>query len=218
MAHFVTAALSRFTYVLIILVFSLFSLPLVASRAGTGAIALPEFPTAEPVNPAPQSSAITNLVGYDAQAMTLLAGGQAVRIEFVGSSGVWPETAAGMNLQGEQVNFAALWNGIDLVVLNTAGGGVTALFTVAPFADPGQIQLSTSAALEIQPDGSNAAWLPGGRFTITAPRAWQDIGGTRVIVNAGHVVSGSQVGSLEAFHLGVYDPAYPLVIEVDFGG
>lgn len=226
MAQFITAAFSRFTSVLVILVFSLFSLPLVVSQTSSGSItskrsiALPEFSTAQPADggQAGETLHAANLVGYTAQTLTMLASGQALNIEFVGASGVWPETAAEAGLQGEQVTYPMLWSGIDLMVFNRTGGGVTGLFKLAPFADPGQIRLKTSTDFQIEPDGSLITGLPGGVFTVSTPRAWQEIGGVRVEVPAGHIVTGSQGGSLEAIHLSAYDPAYPLVIEIEFGG
>jgi len=217
MAQFIAAALSRFIFLLIILVFSLFSLPAVAAQTRTASLALPEFPTVEPAEPS-ANSVPANLVGYDARSMTLLVNGQTVQLEFAGASGAWPEAEAGANLHGEQVTYRALWSGIDLVVLNAAGGGVTVLYKLAPFADPGQIQVITSAAFQIQPDGSLRAETRGGAASVSAPRAWQEIAGQRVEVAAGHVVTASQGGALAAFHLGAYEPAYPLVIEVVFGG
>lgn len=216
MAQFITAALSRFAFLLIILVFSLFSLPAAAAQTRTASLALPEFPTAEPAEP-DAGGASANLVGYGARSLTLLASGQTVQVEFAGASDTWPEAEAGMNLHGEQVTYPALWSGIDLVVLNTAGGGVTGLYKLAPFANPGQIQVITSAAFQIQPDGSLSAETRGGAVSVSAPRAWQEIAGQRVEVAVGHVVTASQGGALAAFHLGAYDPAYPLVIEVVFG-
>lgn len=217
MAHFVTAALSRIITVLIVVVFGLFSLPVMVSQTSRASVALPEFPTAQPAAVEPAGHTV-NLVGYDAQGLTLLARGQSVPIAFVGSAAVWPELATGGNLRGEQVRYPELWKGIDLVLINISGGGVTALYQLAPFADPGRIQLSTPADFQIQTDGSLGVELAGSVVTVSTPHAWQEIGGQRVTVGAGHILSGAPGNRLAGLHLDAYDPLYPLLIEIDFGG
>jgi len=146
----------------------------------------------------------------------------ALCVEFIDGVGTVPQsatsstpTAAAGLVDGplplDEVRYEALWPGIDLVY-SGEGGKAKATYLVAPGADPNSIRLRYNMPATVQPDGSLRFEPTSGRGVLTesAPVAWQEIGGRRVPVDVGFVVSGD---SAVSFRLGAYDPRYPLTID-----
>lgn len=111
-----------------------------------------------------------------------------------------------------RISYPALWNGIDLAY----AGGANSLnyeFTVAPGADPGQIEMSYqgSDAVRLQPQGELVVQTHVATLTDEAPISYQIVRGTKSAVSSSYVLlpGTNYVG----FRLGVYDHRLPLVID-----
>ncbi|MCI0681621.1 MAG: SBBP repeat-containing protein, partial [Gemmataceae bacterium] len=110
-----------------------------------------------------------------------------------------------------QVEYLGIYPGIDVVF----HGNPTELqydFTVAPGADPGQIQLKFAGAdhVDLDPQGNVVIHTGTAEVLTRAPFIYQDVDGVRQQVDGGYVLLGdNQVG----FEIGSYDVSLPLVID-----
>ncbi len=131
------------------------------------------------------------------------------------------------------VIYPDLWHGISLTYEATAGGIAKSTYILEPYADAGQIRLQYNLPLELMTDGSlqfTPLWEPeeaASYFSESAPIAWQEIEGQRVPVEVSfrrlenrEPILGEAKGlpifnpnPQVGFHLGHYNPAYPLVID-----
>lgn len=118
------------------------------------------------------------------------------------------------------VVYEGLYPGIDLHYSGRqAVNGPSSLkgtYTVAAGADPSLIRWRYQAADGVQLDGETgdllitAAGPEAITFVESAPVSWQEIGGQRVPVESYYLLA--ENGSV-SFGFGVYDPAYPLIID-----
>ncbi|MCQ3972532.1 MAG: hypothetical protein DPW09_03685 [Anaerolineae bacterium] len=109
-----------------------------------------------------------------------------------------------------QVKYEQVYPGIDLLLYGNQHY-LEYDFTVEPGADPSQILMNYAGAqsLELDEAGDLIIHLSGGEVRQKAPVIYQEIEGTRHLVEGGFVVSGEQV----QFQIGQYDPSYPLIID-----
>ena len=151
--------------------------------------------------------------------------GQALVEEFVGAHPVKPLASAKATPEAaasaagapgappfEAVTYPHLWDGITLSYAAAPDGLAISTYRVDPGADPRRIRLRYNTGLALEADGSLRVQQPAGRghFTLSAPRAWQDLAGRRVPVKVAFTTpERRQVG----FEVGAYDPAYPLLID-----
>ena len=122
---------------------------------------------------------------------------------------------AGLSTYGRLVYYE-LWPGIDLVYTG-ASHELKYEFRVRPGADPALIRLAYRgiAAVGVETHGALQVETPGGpSFADSAPVAYQEIAGQRVVVSAMYEV-GPQAGARAdySFRLGAYDPAQPLIVD-----
>ena len=110
----------------------------------------------------------------------------------------------------DRVTLGEAWPGI-VVDVAARNGSVEKFFTVAPHADARRIAVRVRGAhrLARSGDGALVAHTGLGPVTLTAPVAWQDIGGTRRPVAVAYTLAGNRYG----FALGAYDRAHPVVID-----
>jgi len=109
------------------------------------------------------------------------------------------------------VEYRDLYPGIDLRYTGTTGT-LKREFTVAPGADASAIKLQYTGADRIAIDGTGALVVTTGNSTLNESPlvSYQDIRGARSPVTASyHIINDHEV----MFDLGMYDPAYPLVID-----
>ena len=110
-----------------------------------------------------------------------------------------------------QVRYRNVYPGIDLVYY----GNQQQLeydFSVAPHADPNQIEfeITGAAATRVVADGSLALHTATGDVSFQAPVVYQDVNGRRVQVSGGYALTDS---NHVRFNVKAYDAQKPLVID-----
>jgi hypothetical protein len=162
-----------------------------------------------------------HILGFKEDRVYVVGTGYALIEEFVGSREVKPLASGGEQAEKKEkkgapvfrgVVYSELWEGIDLRYGAREGGVAESMFVVKSNGDPGKIRLKYNAEVEAQKDGSLRLTPPGGKgyFTLSVPKAWQEIEGRKVPVDvAFRVEKGNTVG----FRVGEYDKNYPLVID-----
>jgi hypothetical protein len=103
------------------------------------------------------------------------------------------------------------WPGVDVVWSGT-GGHIEATYHLAPGADPAQVRVAWQGAgsVDVTAEGRLEITTPVRSFEEDAPKAFQDIDGTRVPVEVAYDLDDA---GTYGFRLGGYDPARPLVID-----
>jgi hypothetical protein len=117
------------------------------------------------------------------------------------------------------LHYQHLYPGID-VRYDGAGGVLKSTYTIAPAADPQQLRWRYEGASS-HSDATTGDLIitlaDGTTLTEQAPIAWQTIGGQRVAVEVAYTLLEAAPAAASAplvgFHLGTYDPAYPLTID-----
>jgi len=109
-----------------------------------------------------------------------------------------------------RVRYRAVYPGIDLVYY----GNQRQLeydFIVAPGADPGAISLAVDGPAEpsLDREGDLVMHTAAGDLSWHKPVAYQQVNGSRKIVECGYVRTGKRLG----FAIGAYDATVPLVID-----
>jgi hypothetical protein len=150
--------------------------------------------------------------------------------------GVKTPSSSGMARPLRRVTYPNLWPGISLTYEATAEGMAKSTYLVEPHADVAQIRLRYNLPVAVQADGSLHFTPPGEEaeaanyFTESTPMAWQEIDGQRVPVAVSfqlveenplehrppalrEAAGPESQNRLVGFHLGYYNPAYPLVID-----
>ncbi len=158
-----------------------------------------------------------HVLGFQPNKVFLAGLDHALSIEFLGTDGVMPTSAATAAATGNTgkapplstVVYRNLWEGIDLTYESTEGGIAESTYRVAPGADPSKIQLRYNVPVVLQGDGSLGLKFERGTLTESPPVAWQEIGGNRVPVKAEFRVAGNEVG----FVVGPYDRSQALIID-----
>jgi hypothetical protein len=111
-----------------------------------------------------------------------------------------------------KVEFANVYDGIDLVYYGTEQAQLEYDFVVAPGADPRAIRLGFAGAerLDIDAGGDLLVQAGGQQVRLHSPVIYQDGNGSREEVSGGYLLNG---GGQVAFQVGAYDPSKPLVID-----
>ncbi len=110
-----------------------------------------------------------------------------------------------------KVRYAGLYPGIDAVFYGNPGQ-LEFDFEVEPGADPRSIRLGWDGTegIQVAEDGGLLVSTPGGALRVEVPMAYQEVGATRVKVDAMYeILSKDRVG----FRLGGYDRERALVID-----
>lgn len=180
---------------------------------GPGAAAA-GHPQPEMFPPAPRRLAVRlDFVGADSQ--TRPQGEEpapALVSYFVGSESEWK---TGLKTYRRLV-YRDVWTGIDLVYSGWARR-LKYEFVVHPGADPRRIKLRYRGADEVSVNGRGQLEVKTavGEFQDDRPYAYQEVDGRPVEVSVGYEIQ-SQIDAEShqyGFHLGLYDPARPLIID-----
>jgi hypothetical protein len=158
-----------------------------------------------------------HILGFQRNKAYLAGLDHALSVEFLGTPGVMPKTAAGGKEIGEKskvpslgkVDYKGLWDGISLTYEAREGGIAESTYHIEPWGDVSKIRLGYNVPVEVQRDGSLKFKFDRGYLTESSPEAWQEIGGKRVPVAVAFRVKAGEVG----FTVGPYDPSYPLTID-----
>jgi hypothetical protein len=112
------------------------------------------------------------------------------------------------------VTYEQPYPGID-VVYRGAGSGLEYDFVVAPGADPGRIALAFDRSVAVDGSGDLLIDLPGGPVRHEKPLVFQEIAGSRRLVEGRYVLrtTGAGGATTVGFGLGSYDRSRPLVID-----
>jgi hypothetical protein len=110
-----------------------------------------------------------------------------------------------------KVRYKNIYPGIDLIYYGS-GQQLECDFVVSPGANPNRIQFEITGAREIRvdPTGNLLLKTDSGELHFEIPVVYQESNGQRVVVDGGYVVNDPTHVS---FHLALYDPARPLVID-----
>jgi hypothetical protein len=170
-----------------------------------------------PGTPMLQFKAGGHLLGFQPKKVYFASLDHALSVEFLGTLGVMPRTAAGGKETGKEskvsslgrVVYEELWEGISLTYEAREGGIAESTYRIGPWADVSKIRLGYNVPVEVQRDGSLRFKFDRGYLTESSPEAWQQIGGERVPVAVAFRVMEGEVG----FSVGKYDPNYPLTID-----
>ncbi len=158
-----------------------------------------------------------HVLGFQPNKVFLAGLDHALSIEFLGTQGVMPISAAtapatdsttGAPLLATVV-YRNLWEGVSLSYEATEEGIAESIYHVAPGGDVSSIRLRCNVPVEPQGDGSLRYRFARGYVTESPPVAWQEVEGNRVPVTAEFRVSGDEVG----FVLGPYDRTQSLIID-----
>ncbi|MGQ9860140.1 MAG: DUF7948 domain-containing protein [Thermodesulfobacteriota bacterium] len=173
-----------------------------------------------PANDLLQFRSKGHILGFKEDRVYMVGMGYALIEEFVGARKTMPVASGSSEgskgaAQLQEVLYKDLWEGITLKYEAREGGTAGSIFIVEPKADPERIRVNYNLAFEIQKDGSLRFKNPAGKgnFTMSAPRAWQEIGGKKVNVDVPfEKVDGNRIG----FKLGTYDKAHTLIIDPSY--
>lgn len=148
-----------------------------------------------------------HVIGFTPQRMYIVGMGYSLIEKFAGTTGVTP--VKGTN---EQVRYSDLWPGISLSYETREDGIAESIYQLKPGADVSDIHLTYNSVVTVTEEGSlNFAPSTGmGQFSMTPPRAWQELEGKTVPVAVSYVQHDDQsIG----FRVGVYDVCHPLIID-----
>lgn len=171
-------------------------------RAATAAVAAPLA----------QFTSDGHVLGFAPGGIYAATGNHVLRVEFVKSRRVRPQTqvpSGDRTLPFTRVAYPDLWEGVSLVYDAPPHGVYRSTYTLEAGADAGAIRLRYNTPVKIQRDGSLSIVFESGSLTESAPRAWQVIGGERAPVGVHFTLAGDEVG----FALEAYDPRYPITID-----
>lgn len=163
-----------------------------------------------------------HILGFTPERMYTVGMGYALIEKFVGArpvqsqaAGTAPATESTPQTGApplQTVTYPHLWDGITLSYTTTPAGLAMSAYRIEPQSDPRRIRLRYNTDVALQPDGSLRAQHPTakGYFTLSAPKAWQELGGWRVPVQVAFTQPDARV---VGFTVGRYDPTYPLLID-----
>ena len=170
-----------------------------------------------------------HVLGFAPQKVYMVGLGYALIEEFMGASGEPPLAAPSTDKEPAResggrekgapcfqgVSYPEIWKGITVRYDRVSGGLAESLYLVDPGADPEKIRVRYNMDFEIREDGE--LWFRQasnrGYFTLSRPRAWQEIGGRKVSVDVafkkfGERTVGFVVGSRDSGHPLMIDPTY----------
>ncbi len=163
----------------------------------------------------------SHVFGAKAAGVVIAGLDHALQIGFLGANPVEPRATTVVDREGdpplESVTWPNLWEGISLTYRASASGIAESVYTLAPGADAGDIQLTYGTPVTITADGALALRYETGQLTESAPIAWQMIDGRRLMVEVqfryvgGFAVEGE--GSTVGFTLGAHDLGEAVVID-----
>ncbi len=161
-----------------------------------------------------------HLLGFGTDRVYFTGLGYALVEEFVGANSVTPisgsiisdERKGGHASELQQVQYSNLWPGVTLSYNQSTVGFAESVFTISAAADPRVIRLRYKTPFTIQEDGSLRFERTDSRgwFTQTAPVAWQEIDGKRIMVK---VAFEQYDKNVVGYRLGAYDPNHVLLID-----
>lgn len=148
-----------------------------------------------------------------------------LKIEFSGTPGVMPESAAGTvggvsavtgrMASGEpplfrKVRYPLLWDGITLVYTCADDVIWESIYRLEPHANTENIRLTYNVPVKVTDNGKLLLQFKTGYMTESAPVAWQEVDGRKVSVPVSfRKTTAYEVG----FETGAYNPALPLFID-----
>ncbi|HTZ19123.1 MAG TPA: SBBP repeat-containing protein [Dissulfurispiraceae bacterium] len=164
-----------------------------------------------------QFKAGSHIIGFDSTKAYLVAPDHALTVEFVGTKGVVPKAeydTVAVNSSHKagllkKVVYNNLWDGISLIYEATKTGVAESSYFIEAGADVANIRLRYNVPVEKQENGALKVVFKTGYLTESAPIAWQEINGRRILVEVAFKVSGNEVG----FKTGKYDHNKPLIID-----
>jgi hypothetical protein len=162
-----------------------------------------------------QVTSAGHVLAFTPDAVHIVSGSHALRIEFVDSCAIDPISASpANNAKGSsvfsQVTYANLWEGVSLIYDVPVAGIVRSTYQLAPHADAARIRLRYNAPVTVQSDGSLGVVFKSGAMNESAPLAWQERDGKRVPVQVAFAaLNNTEVG----FAVGEYDQDEPLFID-----
>ena len=126
-----------------------------------------------------------HLLAFQPRKVYLASLDHALSVEFLGTSGVMPKTAAEGGETGKEskvpslrrVVYEELWEGISLTYEAREGGIAESTYRIGPWVDVSKIRLGYNVPVEVQRDGSLKFKFDRGYLTESPPVAWQEIGG-----------------------------------------
>jgi hypothetical protein len=179
-----------------------------------------------------------HVIGFAPTQVILASLDHALRIEFAGTDGVTPvavnmdeaSSRDGMMIRPAEllgtVTYSELWRGVSVEYRTSDAGILKSTYTIAPGASAAQIRLHYNVPVELQSDGSLQFPFGRGYISESAPIAWQEIDGARVLVPVAFRVFETADANLQSeienrkseigFQLGAYDARYPLTIDPNY--
>jgi hypothetical protein len=162
-----------------------------------------------------------HILGFAHDRVYMAGMGNLLTEEFVGAKEVAPVSAGPRDQEDNLTKVAPelvtvcypnLWEGITVSYEASQGGLTQSTYVISPGAAVSQIKLRYNADAKIQDNGSLRFAHPAekGFFTMTAPIAWQEIEGKKVMVDvAFYQLTDDVIG----FQVGKYDNQHPLIID-----
>lgn len=170
--------------------------------------------TSPSINPPASDGAIQfvsggHVLGFKSGRVYLAGMDHALSVSFVGGRNVVPSSTSQTGML-EQVKYAGVWPGIDVIYSAAHGGVVESSYYLESGADVENIRLSYNVPARLNVDGGLSFAFQMGELCETAPVAWQEIAGKRLPVEVSFVKYGE---SLVGFKLGEYDRHFGVVID-----
>ncbi|MBI5839741.1 MAG: SBBP repeat-containing protein [Chloroflexi bacterium] len=163
-----------------------------------------------------QYTAGGHVLGFAEDTVYLTGLDHALTVAFSGGGKSQPvETGAGIGAErGEasfgQVSYQNVWPGIDVIYTASKDGVAESVYLLAPRAQEQSIRLRYNVPVTLLKDGSLHFAFENGEMVESAPVAWQEVTGRRVMVSVRfEKLDRNEVG----FVLGSHDPAYPVTID-----
>jgi hypothetical protein len=176
-----------------------------------------------------------HILGFTADGVYAASGGHAYRVQFVNAATApvadTPPAEGGGGVPAlSRVTYPNLWPGISLAYDAPDGTLLRSTYRLEAHADPAHIRLRYNVPVELERGGSLTLRYAAGLMRESAPVAWQEIDGQRLLVAVSFrliapeptvdhepVLSASGRSTIQSqqvgFSLGDYDPAYPLTID-----
>ena len=156
-----------------------------------------------------------HVIGFEETGVYAAAGTHVLRIGFVGTPGVMPQSAAGAGESDRvqplgAVRYPDLWPGITLTYTPAGNSVFESTYYVAPRAEVNAIRLAYNVPVETEENGALNLRFKAGTMTESAPVAWQKIDGQKKPVQVAFRITGTYEAG---FEVGTYDPALPLIID-----